>query len=226
MDERIAFGGALAVAFIVCGVLFCMPVRLRVRLQGQGEPNGVWALAGGAELGPVALSGLAAHGMGPSVQLYAFGKRIWQRALGGAADDHEAAAAKLSNTQTLRNARARMNAVYERLRRWFDPLDLLLFVTTERKRVLFGVIDIDLHYSFEDVALTGKIMGLVFVLSGAMPAVITVRQNVSWESIDRARAALTGEIKVWPGLLLVDTLWFVLRNVRRRRQYEHKRDLR
>jgi len=224
MDVRIAFGVALAVACIVCGVLFCIPVRLRVRLQGQGEPNGVWALAGGAELGPVALSGLAAHGMGPSVQLYAFGKRIWQRALGGAADDHEAAAAKPSNTQALRKARARMNAGYERLRRWFDPLDLLLFVTTERKRVLFGFIEIDLHYSFEDVALTGKIMGLVFVLSGALPAV-TVRQNVSWESIDRARAALTGEIKVWPGLLLVDTLCFVLRNVRRRRQYEKKRDL-
>jgi hypothetical protein len=201
--------------------LVLMPVRLRLELQGRGDPDGNWALAGGGQLGPLAVSGVAARGITAVAQMHVFGRRIWQRPV------RELVQAKPADrkqeperAEPLERARAELRAMgrrYAQLERWLDPLDLLLYAAGEQRRIRIERIDLDLGYSFEDVALTGKVMAAVYVLNGALPPRFVVRQRVSWESQDRAELAFCGRIKLWPGLLLIDTAVYVLRNVKLRK---------
>jgi hypothetical protein len=90
---------------------------------------------------------------------------------------------------------------------------MALFVVRERKRVRLDHLDVELDYSFEDVALTGKIMGIVYAFSGMFPGKVRISQNVSWDAVDRARGALSSELELWPGLAVLDVAAFVLRQV-------------
>ncbi len=116
-----------------------------------------------------------------------------------------------------RAAIARARRGYERLERWFDPLDLALYLLQARRRIVIDRLELDVGYSFTDVALTGKTLAALYVLSGVVPPPIVIRPNPSWESADRADVALSGSIRLFPGLLLVDTVWFVIRRVKLRK---------
>lgn len=201
----------IALAVLLIGVvLVLLPVRLHLSLQGRGDPSGTWMLAGGGQIGPLALSGVGAHGVPPTAQLHLFGKQVWQRRLADLArkDEGEEQRAVVKTVRT----------GYARLTRWFDPLGLALFIVSERRRVRIELLEIDLSYSFEDVALTGKVLGAFYMLAGVLPPPIVIRQTPSWESLDQAEIALVGKIRLRPGLVALDSAIYLIKNLRIRRR--------
>jgi len=201
-------------------VLLALPIRVRLRLQGKGEPNGFWALAGGAQVGPAAASGVAAQGVEPLAQLHVFGRKLWEKKLLEllARDPDEDEDEKRSLRQRGEQAISKLSDRYRALERRLDPVELLFFVVRERRRIRIETLVIELEYSFVDIALTGKLLGAIYAFSAVLPDPVVVRQTPSWESVDRVSFAGSGCIKVWPGLLLVDSAWFLIRNVRVRRR--------
>ena len=208
---------ALCAALVGVGLLL-LPLRLRFSLQARGEPSGFWALAGGVQLGPLAASGVAAKGLDAQLALHAFGRKLWGKKLAelGAreAEPEEPEAEPEPEPAGL----SQMAERYRSLERWLDPTDLLLFVAGERRRIQLEPTVVDLEYGFRDIALTGKLLGAIYALSAMLPAPLIVRQTPSWESLDRASLAGSGSIRFWPGLLVVDAAWYLIRNVKIRRR--------
>ncbi len=203
----------IAIAVLLIGVLLVLlPVRLHLSLQGRGDPSGTWMLAGGGQLGPLALSGVGARGVTPTAQLHLFGKQIWQRKLLEPAEKKETKSER--ERGTVESARAR----YAKLERWLDPVDLAWFIVSEHRRVRVELFEIDLAYSFEDVALTGKVLGAFYMIGGMLPPPFVIRQTPSWESEDQAEVALVGKIRIRPGLVVLDSTIYVIRNLRIRRR--------
>jgi hypothetical protein len=201
-------------AIVVVGVLVALavialfvPARLVVSAQGRGDPSGAWALAAGAQLGPFVASGVGARGVTPRVELRLFGRKLWGDELGRGSD---AAPAGKPRAEDERGG-------IGRVARWFDLDTLGLWLLDERRRVRVDRMVVQLNYSFQDVALTGKMLGAVYVLSGLLPPPIELRQEVSWDFEDRASAALDAQVRLSAGLILVDSALFVLRNVKLRR---------
>jgi hypothetical protein len=193
---------AIAVGFVL------VPIRITLSLRGRGDPSGAWAVAGGAQLGPLAVSGVAARGVPASLGAHAFGRKLWQRELA------ELVRAKPEQ----KKAERRLIDRYKKLERWFDPLDLALFLLEEKRRVRIEALEIDVIYSFEDVALTGKVLAALYVLSGVLPPPIVIRPLPTWESVDKADLAMSGSIRLRPGLVLVESAWFVVRRVKLKRR--------
>jgi hypothetical protein len=211
----LALLGALLVAFVLA---FFASIRLQLNGQARGDPSGAWAVAGGGQLGPVIASGLAGRGLPGRIEVRIFGKLFWKKALDQPDEPSE------PDPERLERTRKRVTGGYALLERWFDPLDLLIFLVGEKRRIRFEHLEIELAYSFEDPLVTGKLMGAVHMLNGVLPSQIVVRQDVSWEFVDRARIALDGRIRLWPGLLLVDTAAFVVRRVKLRKRPPAKRE--
>ena len=205
---------ALVLALVLVG-LTLLPVRLRFSLQARGEPNGFWALAGGAQVGPVAASGIAAKGVPAHINVHAFGKKLWHKQLAELLQDKPGDQAPEEPEEA---PPARVSESYRKLERWLDPTDLLLFLVHERRRIEIEPTEIELEYGFRDIALTGKTLGAIFALTPLLPAPIVIHQIPHWESSDRAAFAGSGSIRVWPGLLIVDAAWYLIRNVKIRRQ--------
>jgi hypothetical protein len=206
---------ALALA-VVALVLVLMPIRIRLRLQGRGEPSGLWALAAALELGPIIASVAAGRGATPMVRIHLLGLAIWKRVLGGRAapkDDEPTTSPEPAASLTERVDRTL--ARYRSLRERVEPADLVSFLLRERRRLRIEHLEIDLAYSFVDIALTGKILGAICALSPLLPATVVIVQRPSWESVDRAELSCSGAIRLWPGLALVDSLVFVLRHLRK-----------
>lgn len=210
-------GIALLVAALIALGLVFVPVRLRFTLQARGEPSGFWALAGGLQLGPIAASGVAAKGVPAHLNVHVFGKRLWQKRLAELAEPKPEAEPEEEADAPKQPALARAEAAFRRLERWFEPTDLFFFLVRERRRVVLDPTLIELEYGFRDIALTGKTLGAIYALSPLLPAPVVVRQIPHWESTDRAALAASGAIRVWPGLLVVDAAWYLIRNVKIRR---------
>ncbi len=199
---------ALAVAAALAVVCVLAPLRVEVSAQGRGEPSGAWALAGGVEVGPLAMTALGAQGVEASVQVFAFGRQLWKRPLGvlfARERDPEKSGPPLAER-------------WRSFERWLDPVETLGFVLSERRRVRVVRLEADLRYSFADIALTGKLLGALYALGALLPPQVVLRQAPSWESLDRGSLALSGRIKVWPGLLFLDTLSWLARHLRFRRR--------
>ncbi len=99
-----------------------------------------------------------------------------------------------------------------------DPLETL-WSWWEKERV-FEVrsLQVDVEYSFRDVALTGQILAGLYMLSGVLPERYVINQTPGWASEDRLALAVDGRYRIWPVRLTVDVLGFVLkqRSVARR----------
>lgn len=185
------------------------PVRLHLSLQGRGDPSGAWALVGGIRLGPLSLSALAARGLPASLQLHLLSHRVYR--------------SELAKLLPPRPARPRdyslqaLHAGWRRLDRWLDPPGLAAFLIGEHKRVAIAALRIDLDYSFADIAFTGKLCGALCAVSGLLPPPVVLRQRPRWDTIDRGEAAVAGEVRVWPGLLLFDTALYLIKHLKWRR---------
>ncbi len=190
-----------------------MPVRLHLSVQGRGDPDGAWVLAGGSQIGPLALSGAAARGVPGALQLHVFGRRVWQRSFAALLERKDEGDAKEAQERPT-PSHQRAIAGYRRFERWFDPVDFALFILSERRRIRVEQLDFDLDYSFVDIVTTGKLLGALYALGGALPPPIAIRPRPSWDSVDQAELAVIACVRLRPGLLALDSLRYVLRHVK------------
>jgi hypothetical protein len=200
----------LVLSFAV-GALF-VPIRLRLRFQGRGDPSGTWALAGAAQVGPVIASAVAARGVTPTLRVHAFGRSLYERTLPQLLEKKERPDEEEPEALATRLDRllARLGRVHRRL----PAENVLAFLVYERRRIRIELVELDLDYSFADVATTGKLLGAIYAVSALLPPQVIIRQNPSWEFEDRGEIAASSVIVVWPGLVFVDSVRFLVRNGR------------
>lgn len=204
--------GALGVALLV-------PVSLSANLQGRAEPSGSWALAFGIGVGPLALSAVAASQTTAFMSCHLFGRQLLRLSLSRWLS-HRSAGEDGQNP-----AQARRPLSFSRFERWlgrafrfFDPLDTVL-TWWEKERVFeVSSLELDVQYSFRDVALTGQILAALYVLSGVLPERYLIHQTPAWDCEDRAALVADARFRIWPGRLFVDVLRFVLKQRARARR--------
>ncbi len=200
---------AVPVALLLAGacalvllIVLLWPLRLHLSLQGRGDPSGTWALGGGTELGPIALSCVGANTVPAMLHVHVFGKRILSR--------------RISQTKK-RASTTPLSKRYAQLTRFIDPVSLATFLIGEQRRLRIPELEIELDYSFADVTLTGTMMGAIYALDAMLPAPIEIRQRTSWDAEDRAALRASGTIVFRALPLMWDTLVFLARNVKIRR---------
>jgi hypothetical protein len=194
----------LAVFVTLVLALLLVPLRLTLSARGRGDPSGAWALAGAAQLGPLIGTAVAARGVPGLVELRLLGRIMYRRELG------EAVFGRAEGPQP-RPALKSAETAYGKVDSFAS------FVMRERRFLRFEILEVDVDYSFVDVALTGQLMAALYAVGGALPSKIVLRQHVSWESTDRMSLAVSSRIKLWLGLLLVDSALFVIRSNRVRK---------
>lgn len=200
----------LVLSFAV-GALF-VPIRLRLRFQGRGDPSGTWALAFAAQVGPVIASAVAARGVTPTLRVHVFSRSLYERTLPQLLEKKEQ-----PEEEEPEPLAARVDQLIDRVGRAHRRLpaeNVLGFLIYERRRVRIEILEIDLDYSFADVATTGKLLGAIYAVSALLPPQVVIRQNPSWEFEDRGEIAVSSVVVVWPGLVFVDSLGFLVRNAR------------
>ena len=199
-----------------------LPVSLTSNLQARAEPSGSWVLALGVGVGPFAFSALAAHGVAPFLTCHLFGKQLVRLPLSRWL---ARPAKKPESARPERHAKvidlSRIERAIGRFFQNLDPLESLLSLLAgwERGRIFrVQALEVDLEYSFRDVALTGQILAGMCMLSGVLPDRYVIRQTPIWASEDRLSLAADGRFRIWPVRLAVDVLRFVLkqRSVARR----------
>ena len=192
----------VAVASVVAlgTIVLLSALRISLDLRALGQASGAWAVAFGLELGPFQLAGVIGPAAPTTLEARLFGYKIalnrWMRAKKPVAPKPQA------------------KPEPEKARRfppWLDPIDALLFLLDERRHLRVEVLDVDLDYGFRDVALTGKIAGVLYALAGALPPPVKINQRPSWEGGETWQAHVVGRIALWPGLVLAEVLWYILR---------------
>lgn len=212
--------GTVLFGLVLLALLALLPVTLSCNLQGKGEPTGAWAVAGGLACGPLALSAIAAAGVKPFLTCHVFGKQIarlpvsrWVR--------RKRARPTPNEPQLEPEAEAPLTRFERSVGGWFrtlDPLETLLSWWEKERIFQVRSLVIDVDYSFRDVALTGRILAGLYMLSAILPAVCQINQTPSWESEDRLALGLDARFKIWPGRLVLDVARFVLKQRSQARQ--------
>jgi hypothetical protein len=191
-----------------------VPTTLSSSLQIKAEPSGSWGIALGVALGPVSLSALAAAGTRPFVACHLFGRQLGRlplaRWLWPKTSKGPAVEAVTAPGRSRASGRERFAA---QLFRAVDPLETLL-TWWDKDRVHLRSAVLDVEYSFRDVALTGKILAALYMLSGVLPERYVIHQTPAWDSEDRLALAMDGTFRIWLGRLFVDLLAFVLKLLR------------
>jgi hypothetical protein len=209
---------SVALLALLTVLAFVVPLSLSSNLQGRADPSGSWAVALGLGLGPIALSAIAAAGVAPFITCHVFGRQLvrlplarWRRRAHQV--DHTEAE---QGTPPARLSRLERSAA--RFFRSLDPLETVLSWWEKERVFRVRTLVVDLEYSFRDVALTGRILAGLYVLSAVLPEHWQINQTPSWESEDRLSLAADGRFRIWPGRLLIDLVGFVLKQRSRARQ--------
>jgi len=185
---------ARALLMLAALALLLLPVNLTFSLQARGEPTGGYAAAGGAGLGPVSVTCVAAQALPLRFEVHVLGK-------------------KLRSRRAARQTRAEKSSAGKP--GWLarvDPLDFALFLLDERRRIALGWLRVRVEYSFANVATTGRVLAALCALSALLPERIHFEQHPSWQLESRASLAVDGRIRLWPGRLALDTLWFLVQS--------------
>lgn len=178
-------------------VLVLLPVHLGLSLHARAEPNGAYAVAGGAQLGPLAVTFVFAQGVPFRLEFRVLGKVITR-------SERSLEAAEPSHEPPERSHAAREPRI--------SPFDWLEFLLRERRRINLRWADVHLEYSFRNVALTGQWIAALCTLSAFLPRRVRFVQSPSWELVDRVSLAVDSRLRLWPGLLLLDSLRFWVRS--------------
>jgi len=206
--------GAVCVALVL--IALRLPLSLGSNVQARFEPSGVWVLACGLGLGPVALSAIAARGVEPFVTCHVFGRQWLRLPLSRWLDRARPKAPPPAEgeAETETEAVAKLTRFERGLASWaasLDPLEIVASLILGEER-LFEVQSVvtEVAYSCRDVALTGRILAVLCVLSGILPERYVISQTPSWESEDRVVLSIDGKYRVWPGRVCVGiarSLW-------------------
>jgi hypothetical protein len=207
----VGFCAALVLALV-------WPVRLSMSGQAHGEPDGSWAAAAGAQFGPVAVAIVSARKILPIVTVHVFGREVVRKMLGRSQTEPpvatEAASQELEPEPTDESAESSENRefwLWRRFKQRVDWVDVAAQLLTERRRFRIGTLDIQVGYSFRDVALTGKVVGALYMLSAVLPRRIRLRHTPRWEFVDRWDFTSDGYLQLRVGLLVCDALWYMLK---------------
>jgi len=203
--------GALVLGLFAL-LAYWLPLSLSSNFQARAEPSGSWVLALGIGIGPVAFSALAAQGVKPFLTCHVFGKQLVRFPL--ARWLHRPPKESKPEPEEPRAKAFDLTRVERAIGHFFQTLDPLEALGSwwEKERV-FEVrsFEVDVRYSFRDVALTGQILAGLCVLSGALPERYVIHHTPGWDSEDRLALAADGRFRIWPVRLAVDVLGFVLK---------------
>ena len=182
-------------------VAFFWPYRIDLNVQAKGEPDGGWLIAGGVSVTLFALSGVVGRGLPATLQLHAGRFRLWKGEGFGQSEKES------PNREDLVSG-------YRRFSSWFEVASLpkLGWRLIRRMRIL--QLDCEIDYSFEDVALTGKLLAGFCLLSAVLPPPIHFRHQPDFAAADSLSLVGQGAFRVSFGMCAVTLLWFGLRHVR------------
>ena len=193
----------LASALCLALLLVLAAFELEFDAQGFGEASGAWAAAFGVTLAGVLVSGVWARQQPLKVDVRVFGRKVALPRAGR----RRKRKPKDGATEPVR-ARRRL------------PLDLTQAIelcVQELGRIEVTRVDAAVTYGFRDIALTGRLAGALYALSGVLPPTVHFNQTVHWDGAERWEAKAAGRIALWPGRVLFDVVWFMLRARWRRR---------
>jgi hypothetical protein len=167
----------------------------------------------GIGLGPLAFSAILAHGVKPFLTCHVFGKQLVRvplaRWLARPRADADAPPSPASKSASL----TRFERATARFLRNLDPLEALWSWWEKERMFEVRSLELDVEYSFRDVALTGQILAGLCVLSGILPDRYVINQSPAWASEDRLALAAEGRFRIWPARLLVNVLGFMLKQM-------------
>lgn len=200
---------ALFSALALFLIIWFSVLRVALELRATGQASGAWALAFGLELGLFQVAGVLRQGAPARADLHFLGRRF---SLTGRR------ARSAEPGKSARVSKKREQAAKSRFPAWLDPIDAALFVLDERRHLRIERLVLDLDYGFRDVALTGRLAGALYVLSAVLPERIEIQHRPNWQGAEAWQAHVEGKFALWPGLVLVEVLWYMLRARLRRRQ--------
>jgi hypothetical protein len=188
---------------VLLGIALFSALRIALDARAVGQESGLWALAFGLEAGPFQLTGVLRSGTPKRLDAHLFGRRL---SVGGLRlGRRKTAVKKLPEPEKPNKPRT------PRLPPWLDPIDAALFLLDERRHLRIDELELDLDYGFQDVALTGKLAGALYVLSGVLPARVRINQNPRWQGAEAWQIHIDGKLDLWPGLVLAEVLWYIIR---------------
>jgi hypothetical protein len=191
-----------------------LPLTLGCNVQGKAEPSGAWAVACGFGLGPIALSAIAAAGVKPFLTCHVFGKQVARLPLSRWVRRRAAAPQAEPKPEQAPEKETRLTRFEHGIAGWFrslDPLEIALACWENERLFRVRSLVLELDYSFRDVALTGRILAGLYMLSAVLPDVCQIHQTPHWESEDRLSLGADAQFKLWPGRLLLSIGRFVLK---------------
>jgi hypothetical protein len=209
--------GALASLPLLLLLVAQLPLTFGCNVQGKAEPSGAWAVACGLGLGPIALSAIAAAGVKPFLTCHLFGKQIARLPLSRWVRRRARVAATQAEPKPEHEAETetRLTRFEHGFAAWFrslDPLEIVLACWENERLFRVRSLVLELDYSFRDVALTGRILAGLYMLSAVLPDVCEIHQTPHWESEDRLSLGADAQFKLWPGRLLLSIGRFVLKH--------------
>jgi hypothetical protein len=222
----VALGCAAGLASLAGLGALLFPLRIRFSLEARSAATGTWALAGGASVGPLAVAAVAARGVSPRIAVHVFGRPVLVRPLSWALDRvtqlaarRRAARAEQEQEQeggerTLSERFDEARAAYGRLAAWVDPVGLAYFLVEEQRRVRLNELLIDPTFNADDAALTGQITAGFYIMSSVLGPKVHITPRPVWWGEGKADCSIKGDVTVYPGLLVFDTVRFLLQHVR------------
>ncbi len=204
----------LAAGVVLLGLLvslaLLMPVSLTSNLQARAAPSGVWAVAIGFGMGPFAVSAAAAAAVPAFATCHVFGRQLLRMPLRW---PRRAPEAPLSETAPGQRTTGH-SPPFLRFVRALDPVEVALACWHNERVVQVESLVVDLDYSFRDVALTGRTLAALYMLSALLPERCRINQTPSWAFEDRAQLVLDGRFRIWLGRLMLALMLFVLKHRR------------
>lgn len=193
----------VVVTGLVVGTL--IPWRLGLALRARGDAQGAWAVAGGAELLAFAATGAAARGTPMIVELRAFGRSLLRRLFppDGPPPPPKAPAKPEPKVSLVER--------YRRLSRVADPVDLLIFLVSERRRLSVRDVEASVCLGLADAALAGEIAGVLMVISALSSPFGRLDHQIDWSGREHVEASLSLSLRFSPALLVWDTARFLAR---------------
>ncbi len=199
--------GALIGLLVALALLLLLPVSLTSNLQARAEPSGGWALAVGFGFGPLAVSAVAAAAVPAFVTCHLYGRQLLRVPLKRRPRRKPESSAP----------GAQASHALGRFVRSLDPVEVALAWWEQERVLAVDALLVDLDYSFRDVALTGRILAALYMLSALLPEHCQINQTPSWASEDRAELIVDGRFRIWLGRLVLAGTRFVLKHRRRMR---------
>jgi len=211
----VLIGLVACVALLALGAIWLAlaSFTLSSNFQGRADPSGSWAIAWGIALGPLAVTGIAAAQVKPFLTCHLFGKQLARVPLARFSKKKRPATAaqklELATEQPAREPTERSHGG-ARFLQSLDPIDAVLSWWQSERVLALQSLLVDVNYSFRDVALTGRILAALYVLSAVLPVGCEIRQTPNWESVDRVALEADGKLRFWPGRLAIWCVRFVL----------------